>query len=83
MVFSSLNMIISCSYEPNFTSWDLDRAMQAAEIREGFRQFLSRLAPSNLDPNPLPILARAVNSLRLACRTIRQPCWRKTRFKAR
>lgn len=34
------------------------------------------------NPNPLPILMRALNGLWLRCRCIRQPCWRKGRWKS-
>lgn len=62
---------------------EIDKHERAPWIGLTVRKFLALLAPQILEPNPLPILARAVNGLRLACRVIRQPCWRKTRFKAR
>jgi len=40
-------------------------------------------APHTLEPNPLPLLMRAINNVRLHCRVIFQPRWRATRFKAK
>lgn len=45
------------------------------------RLFLPPLQPHELHPNPLPILARAVNTVRVH-RPLRIPCWRKGRWKS-
>lgn len=43
--------------------------------------FLDSLSPPSCEPNPLPILMRAVNRLFLS-RPLKQPCWRAGRFKS-
>ena len=54
-----------------------------AKQQEHFAAMLDRLCPANLEPNPLPILMRAVNRLWLAVGSIHQPCWRTGRWKSR
>lgn len=63
-------------------SFDSYLAMRWMEIRKTHKAFLDKLAPLILDVNPLPILARAVNSLKLRG-IIFQPCWRATRWKSK
>ena len=61
---------------------DLYRALITAQNVERFRR-ISRFDARPVDPNPLPILMRAVNAVTLRCRVIFQPRWRATRFKAK
>jgi hypothetical protein len=63
-----------------FVGYD-DWVFTSAEIRKGFRAFLELLAPRRLEPNPLRILMRAVNTIRLRVH-IRQPCWRAGRWRS-
>lgn len=62
---------------------DFNRAETLAANKRAFLEWIERLFPAVLDVNPLPILMRAVNALRLGHRIIHQPCWRSTRFKSR
>ena len=39
--------------------------------------------PFNLHPSLLPLLARAVNAVKLCCRVVFQPRWKATRFKSK
>lgn len=47
-----------------------------------FQLFLVELAPRQTEPNPLTILMRAVNGLRLTVGHIFQPCWSRNRWKS-
>jgi hypothetical protein len=59
-----------------------DNSMVVWENARRFvRLFLPPLQPHELHPNPLPILARAVNTVRVH-RPLRIPCWRKGRWKS-
>lgn len=59
-----------------------DRETDWPNIRAGFAAFLNFLYPPNNEPNPLPILMRALNAPRLHGRAIKQPCWRRGRWKS-
>lgn len=59
-----------------------DRSAMVGFNRDAFRRlFLSSPQPHEIAPNPLRILSRAVNCVRL-CRPIRIPCWRRGRWKS-
>lgn len=66
----------------NSCPFDLDRAMQAWERCKKWVEFLNRLAPVNLEPNPLVILSRALNA-RLPLRASFVPRWKRGRWKAK
>jgi len=53
-----------------------------AENSRTFQRFLNLIFPRCLNPNPLPILMRAVNTLKLHG-IIHQPCWRAARWKSK
>ena len=64
------------------TSWFDDWIPKMwAEIRAGYRAFLQMLAPV-AEFNPLPLIARSVNSV-LRRFVIKQPCWRKGRWRSK
>ena len=58
-------------------------ALRWADIKFTHRSFIDRLFPFRLEPNPLPLLMRAVNCLRLGVGCIFQPRWKAGRFKAK
>lgn len=61
---------------------DFDWQMTQAWNRERFVElFYPPVPPHKLEPNPLRIQMRAVNTRRV-CRVIRQPCWRAGRWKS-
>jgi hypothetical protein len=57
-------------------------AMIRAANRSAFEAFLERIMPSSTEPNPLPILARAINRVRRS-HAIFQPRWKAGRWKAK
>jgi hypothetical protein len=59
---------------------EIERAWRALKHAE-FRASIEALYPPDLEPNPLPILARAVNCFRLRA-PIKQPCWSARRWKS-
>jgi len=83
--YVTTSYMVDCNWTSNwygnafydYNNW----VLLAAEIRKNFRAFLERLAPRKLEPNPLSILMRAVNSVRLRA-PIRQPCWRSGRWRS-
>lgn len=52
-------------------------------IRHAYWLRLAAHRPQSLEPNPLPILARAVNGLRLGCRSLNQPRWKAGRWRSK
>jgi hypothetical protein len=60
---------------------DFYRQVVEAETRKLHRAFVDALVVPIPHPNPLRILMRAVNLLRL-CRPIRQPRWRAGRWRS-
>ena len=73
---------VSCGFT-NTTYQSFEWAETLAEMKKNFRRLLDGIAPQVLEPNPLTILSRAVNAVRLAHRIAFQPRWRSTRFKAK
>ncbi len=56
-------------------------AMKLADMQTNFENLLNRLAKQDLEPNPLPLLMRAVNSIKCH-RICFQPRWSKLRWKS-
>lgn len=52
-----------------------------AEIIRSHKDFIDRLFPKRLEPNPLPIIMRAVNSVK-ARYSIKQYRWSSRRWKS-
>lgn len=61
-----------------FDDWLADMLI---EIERTHRAFLDELFPRRLEPNPLPILMRATNSVALRF-PIKQPRWRSGRWRS-
>lgn len=64
-------------------SFDITCGINWGEIKRAWVAWMDRLFPQSLEPNPLPILSRALNSLKLNHRIIRQPCWKRGRWKSK
>lgn len=75
--FASNSYAISCVW-----GFDLQRALERAAAMAAQESFLERRYPRPVDPNPLPILMRAVNALKLSCRVIFQPRWSCKRWRS-
>ncbi len=86
MANNELCVIYSTSYwysNSNYSASDaLDAANRRWQMAENFRRLLDRLFPPSLEPNPLPILSRAVNAVRFFRRMFK-PRWRRGRWKAK
>jgi hypothetical protein len=82
-------MILSLStlsYSGNSLSYyELDPSMcgfAAGMIRAAWFKFINGFLPPDLEPNPLPILARAINAIGLRF-PIHQPRWKAGRWKSK
>ena len=60
---------------------DIDRAIRRAEQVREFQAFIEACFPTPEEPNPLPILMRAINRLRIGI-VIKQPCWSRLRWRS-
>lgn len=85
MTTSSMDMYVSVSCFSNVYNYAMDtyNDMVRWDNIRSHRAFIRSLAKMCLEPNPLHILARAVNALDLHCRVIFQPRWKHGRWKAK
>jgi hypothetical protein len=58
------------------------QGLTASLIRGMFFKFINGFLPPDLEPNPLPILARAINAIGLRF-PIHQPRWKAGRWKSK
>lgn len=58
------------------------QGLTASLIRGMFFKFINEFLPPDLEPNPLPILARAINAIGLRF-PIHQPRWKAGRWKSK
>lgn len=69
-------------YGAGFYYPDWFAEMQAGIRRAAYTAWVRFVCRPNLNPNPLTILTRALNGLWLRLRSIRQPCWKRGRWKS-
>lgn len=71
-------------YACSLWGWDqyFFKLMEAVARHLAHHQWIAFVCRPKPQPNPLPILARALNGLWLRVRSIRQPCWRRGRWKS-